>query len=54
MKHIFDEGFKYTPAAETNIKKTFDKVRKQQQEKARREAEGQSRVAQLPTRRRAP
>lgn len=30
-KHILDPQFKYTPAAATDIRKTFDRVRQQMQ-----------------------
>jgi hypothetical protein len=42
MKKITDPTFKYTCAADTNIRKTFDRVRKemkQEQEDAKKRAE---------------
>jgi hypothetical protein len=42
MKTILDPTFKYTCAADTNIRKTFDRVRKemkQEQEDAKKRAE---------------
>lgn len=33
MKHIFDSDFKYKPSYDTNVRKTFDRVRKQQKPK---------------------
>lgn len=54
MKHIFDGQFKYVPALETNVKKTFDRIRKQQKEAEDRAKEEQQRVTTLPTRKRAP
>lgn len=38
MKSILDPSFKYVPAAATDIRKTFARVRREQQ-KARRESE---------------
>lgn len=32
MKSILDRSFKYTPAAETDLRKLFTKVRRQQRE----------------------
>jgi len=31
MKWIFDSSFKYIPSFETNVRKTFEKVRREQQ-----------------------
>jgi hypothetical protein len=39
MKSILDKTFQYTPAAQTDLKETFRRVRKEQEEKARLEAE---------------
>ena len=36
MKSILDRQFKYTPAAETDLKKTFAKIRRLQREQATR------------------
>ena len=33
MKHILDSDFRYRPSFDTDIKKTFEKVRRQQQAK---------------------
>ena len=33
MKHILDSDFRYRPSFDTDIKKTFEKVRRQQQVK---------------------
>lgn len=35
MKKITDPKFKYTPAAETDIRKTFARVRREQQQKVK-------------------
>lgn len=34
MKHIFDKDFKYTPSDKTDIRKTFARIRREQQKKA--------------------
>lgn len=36
MKHILDKGFKYTPSFDTDIKKRFDRI-KREREEARKE-----------------
>ena len=33
MKSVFDSSFKYTPSFETNVRKTFQRVRRQQAER---------------------
>jgi hypothetical protein len=30
MKHILDSSFRYRPSFDTDVRKTFDKIRKQQ------------------------
>jgi hypothetical protein len=35
MKHILDSSFHYRPSFDTDVRKTFDKVRKQQQARER-------------------
>jgi hypothetical protein len=35
MKHILDSDFRYRPSFDTDVRKTFDKVRKQQQARDR-------------------
>jgi len=35
MKHILDSSFRYKPSFDTDVRKTFERVRRQQQEKAR-------------------
>ena len=32
MKRIFDSSFKYTPSFDTDVRKTFEKVRREQRE----------------------
>ncbi len=31
MKHILDSSFRYRPSFDTDVRKTFDKIRRQQQ-----------------------
>jgi hypothetical protein len=40
MKHILDSGFHYRPSFDTDVRKTFEKIRRQQQAKERQAAEG--------------
>lgn len=51
MKSILDPTFKYTKAVETDLKKTFARVRREQREQAEAEvqakAEQATKVAQL-------
>jgi hypothetical protein len=41
MKHILDSSFRYKPSFDTDVRKTFEKIRRQQQvrEHAKAEAE---------------
>jgi hypothetical protein len=34
MKKITDKDFRYTPAASTDIRKTFDRIRREQKKQA--------------------
>lgn len=45
MKRIYDKEFRYVPAASTDIRKTFERVRRQQRKNT---AEVEQKVAQLP------
>ena len=38
MKHILDSEFRYRPSFDTDVRKTFERVRRQQQEQARSES----------------
>ena len=38
MKHILDSSFRYKPSFDTDVRKTFERVRKQQQDKAREQS----------------
>jgi hypothetical protein len=35
MKHILDSSFRYKPSFDTDVRKTFEKVRRQQQSQER-------------------
>ncbi len=37
MKHILDSDFHYRPSFDTDVKKTFEKIRRQQQQAKERE-----------------
>ena len=50
MKHILDSDFRYRPSFDTDVRKTFEKVRRQQQQPREREqpqAEPQPKVKVL-------
>ena len=51
MKHILDSSFRYKPSFDTDVRKTFERIRKQQQAQTREEAkpspEGRVKVLQL-------
>lgn len=47
MKSILDKSFRYTPAAQTDIRKTFARLRREQKE---REREQLDRIIKLPAR----
>jgi hypothetical protein len=38
MKHILDSSFNYRPSFDTDVRKTFEKVRRQQQARDRAES----------------
>lgn len=38
MKSVFDPQFKYRPSFETDVRKTFEKIRREQQAERRKEA----------------
>jgi hypothetical protein len=38
MKHILDSTFRYRPSFDTDVRKTFERIRKQQQAQAREQA----------------
>jgi hypothetical protein len=39
MKHILDSSFRYKPSFDTDVRKTFERIRKQQQTQAREHAQ---------------
>jgi hypothetical protein len=39
MKHILDSAFHYRPSFDTDVRKTFDKIRRQQNAQAAKERE---------------
>jgi len=41
VKSVFDSSFKYTPSFDTDIRKTFERVRREQRQAARRLPEKQ-------------
>ena len=42
MKHILDSDFRYRPSFDTDVKKTFEKIRRQQQQ-AKKEQQAKDR-----------
>ncbi|MCD6041292.1 MAG: hypothetical protein K0R40_895 [Burkholderiales bacterium] len=40
MKHILDSEFRYRPSFDTDVRKTFEKIRRQQQSRDRGEPKG--------------
>ena len=38
MKHILDSSFQYRPSFDTDVRKTFEKVRRQQQTREREQS----------------
>jgi hypothetical protein len=41
MKHILDSEFRYRPSFDTDVRKTFEKVRRQQQVRDREQAKSE-------------
>jgi hypothetical protein len=41
MKHILDSEFRYRPSFDTDVRKTFEKVRRQQQVREREQTNSQ-------------
>ena len=46
MKHILDSDFRYRPSFDTDVKKTFEKVRRQQQLAKEQQAKDRGNKAQ--------
>ena len=44
MKHILDSSFRYKPSFDTDVRRTFERVRKQQQAQARSQAKANPEV----------
>jgi hypothetical protein len=44
MKHILDSSFRYRPSFDTDVRKTFEKVRRQQQTQTRDQSKSDSEV----------
>ncbi|HYD56127.1 MAG TPA: hypothetical protein VEB41_04390 [Burkholderiales bacterium] len=42
MKHILDSSFRYKPSFDTDVRKTFERVRRQQQVQTREQARAES------------
>jgi len=57
VKSCFDKSFRYTPSHETNIRETFERVRRELAAKAEKEAknleEAKVKVAAMNTKRKA-
>lgn len=45
MKHILDSDFRYRPSFDTDVKKTFEKIRRQQQQQQAKEQQAKDRQA---------
>jgi hypothetical protein len=43
MKHILDSSFRYKPSFDTDVRKTFDRIRRQQQQPKARDAATENR-----------
>jgi hypothetical protein len=41
MKHILDSDFRYRPSFDTDVKRTFEKIRRQQQQAKEQQAKDQ-------------
>jgi len=52
MKSILDPTFRYTPSVQTDVRKTFARIRRELRQNARQEAEGEikANVLSLPRR----
>jgi hypothetical protein len=46
MKHILDSDFRYRPSFDTDVKKTFEKIRRQQHVKDQQQAKDRQAKAQ--------
>ena len=48
MKHILDSSFRYKPSFDTDVRKTFERIRRQQQQQSRPRSEAESRANAAP------
>ena len=44
MKHILDSDFRYRPSFDTDVRKTFEKVRRQQQVRDKEQAKSEPEI----------
>jgi hypothetical protein len=44
MKHILDSDFRYRPSFDTDVRKTFEKVRRQQQVREREQTQAEPEI----------
>ena len=44
MKHILDSDFRYRPSFDTDVRKTFEKVRRQQQVREKEQAKSEPEI----------
>ena len=47
MKRITDKDFRYTPAAKTDIRKTFARIRREQEQERKAAEESLQRIIQI-------
>ena len=47
MKHILDSEFRYRPSFDTDVRKTFERVKRQQQVREREHSKPESRIKVL-------
>jgi len=50
MKSILDQSFRYTKSVDTDLRKTFARVRREQRQQARTQVEGDDRRNVFPVR----
>ena len=49
MKHILDSSFRYKPSFDTDVRKTFEKARRQQHDREREQAKADANVKESST-----
>jgi len=47
MKHILDSAFRYKPSFDTDVRKTFDRIRRQQVTREQADAEARASVPRI-------